>query len=87
MLKGSVAAWLKSVVVCEDEDFDEVSDWTASSADAAAPRAKNMTELQPTPRDAAHAFATPGSANAVPSQKTQQNIGFVQSEPSACPGN
>jgi hypothetical protein len=57
MLKGSVEAWLKPVVVCEDEDFDEVSDWIASSADAAAPRAKNMTELQPMPRDAAMPFA------------------------------
>jgi hypothetical protein len=31
---------------CEDDDFEEVSDFKASIADAAAPRASNMTEPQ-----------------------------------------
>jgi hypothetical protein len=40
-------------VVCEDDDFDEVSDLRASSADDAAPRASSMTGLRQTPRSAA----------------------------------
>jgi hypothetical protein len=41
---GLVAFWL-TPVVCAD-DFDDVSALRASRADDAAPRAKNMTELQ-----------------------------------------
>jgi hypothetical protein len=38
---------------CGDVDFVEVSDFRASSAADAAPRASSMTELQPKPRSAA----------------------------------
>jgi len=42
---GLVAFWL-TPVVCVDDDFDDVSALRASKADDAAPRAKNMAELQ-----------------------------------------
>ena len=42
---GLVAFWL-TPVVCADDDFDDVSALRASMADDAAPRAKNMAELQ-----------------------------------------
>jgi hypothetical protein len=74
------------VVVCEDEDFDEVSDWIASSADAAAPRAKNMTELQPMPRDAAMRSHTEISKRRAIAKNSTKH-GFMQPEPSAWPGN
>jgi hypothetical protein len=53
---GLVEVWLKPVV-CGDEDFDVVSDWKASSTDAAAPRASNIAKLRPMPRSAAFTFA------------------------------
>jgi len=38
---------------CEDDDFEEVSDFRASIADDAAPRASNITKTPSTPRHAA----------------------------------
>jgi len=38
---------------CEDDDFEEVSDFRASIAEEAAPRASNMTRTPTTPRRAA----------------------------------
>jgi hypothetical protein len=49
---GFVGACLKPVD-CGDDDFEEVSDWKASSADDTAPRASSMTELRQMPRAAA----------------------------------
>ena len=43
-------------VFCEDDDFDEVNDLRASSADDAAPRANSMTGLRQSPRSAAFQF-------------------------------
>ena len=40
---GLLASW---PVDCADDDFDDVSALRASMADDAAPRAKNMAELQ-----------------------------------------
>jgi len=42
---GLVAFWL-TPEVCVDDDFDDVSALRAPIADDAAPRAKNMAELQ-----------------------------------------
>jgi hypothetical protein len=50
-----VEAWPKPVVG-EDDDFDEVNDCRASSAEDAAPRASNMAKLQPMPQRAAQQF-------------------------------
>src|SRR5882762_967154 len=52
---GFAASWV-TPVDCEDDDFDEVSDFRASSADDAAPRASSMTGLRQTPRSAAFHF-------------------------------
>src|SRR6266436_10061922 len=52
---GFAASWV-TPVDCEDDDFDEVSDFRASSADDAAPRASSMTGLRQTPRSAAFSF-------------------------------
>jgi len=52
---GLVESWV-TPVDCEDDDFDEVSDFRASSADDAAPRASSMTGLRQTPRSAAFHF-------------------------------
>jgi hypothetical protein len=43
--KGLAELRLKPVD-CRDEDFDEVSDCSASSADDTAPRASSMAELR-----------------------------------------
>ena len=40
-------------VVCGDDDFEGSSDWRASSADDAAPRANSMAELRRMPHEAA----------------------------------
>jgi hypothetical protein len=66
----AAASWL-APVVCAD-DFDDVSALRASKADDAAPRAKNMAELQ---RGRTHGgrqlVRVPSSASAVPFRKTQ----------------
>jgi hypothetical protein len=43
--KGLAELWLKPVD-CGDEDFDEVTDCSASNADDTAPRASSMAELR-----------------------------------------
>jgi hypothetical protein len=48
------------------DDFDEVSDWSASNAVDAAPRANSMGELQQMPHGAALQIPTKASASAVP---------------------
>jgi hypothetical protein len=55
---------------CEEDDFEEVSDFKASIADDAAPRASNMTEPQQRRalRPLVHACS---SASAMPAQKPQ----------------
>jgi hypothetical protein len=50
---SKAVVWPKPVVGGED-DFDEVSDCRASRAEAAAPRAGNMTELQQMPQPRGH---------------------------------
>src|SRR5260370_2822637 len=45
---GLAGAWLKPVDG-GDENFDEVSEWRASSADDTAPRASSMTKLRQMP--------------------------------------
>jgi hypothetical protein len=50
-----VDAW-PNPVVCGDAGFDESSDWTASSANDAAPRAGSMAELRRMPHGAAFQF-------------------------------
>jgi hypothetical protein len=52
---GLAGAWLKPVDG-GDDDFDEVSEWRASSTDDAAPRASSMTELRQMPHGAAFTF-------------------------------
>jgi len=49
---GLAGAWLKPVDG-GDDDFDEVSEWRASSADDTAPRASSMTKLRQMPHGAA----------------------------------
>jgi hypothetical protein len=65
---GLVAPCVKPVC-CVDDDFELVSDWSASSALDTAPRANNIAQLQPM----RHAAANAGnwSASAVPAQKHQ----------------
>ena len=68
---GLVAFWL-TPVVCADDDFDDVSALRASMADDAAPRAKNMAELQQGRTHGGRQLVrVPSSASAVPFRKTQ----------------
>jgi hypothetical protein len=54
------------------DDFDDVSALRASRADDAAPRAKNMAELQQGRMHGGRQFVrAPSSASAVPFRKTQ----------------
>jgi hypothetical protein len=60
-------------LACEDDDFEEVSDFRASIADDAAPRASNM-RTPPTPRNAAPRscmFLSKRRAKEMSGQKTQ----------------
>jgi hypothetical protein len=65
---------------CADDDFDDVSALRASMADDAAPRAKNMAELQQGRAMAADSCSCPSSASAVPMQKNPIKPGFPASD-------
>jgi hypothetical protein len=45
---GFAESWPRPVV-CDEDDFDEVSDWRASNADDTAPKASTMAELRQIP--------------------------------------
>jgi ribulose-phosphate 3-epimerase len=67
---------------------DGSSDWMASIADEAAPRANSMTELRHLPRRAARAnFPQLSGANAVPARKAPKILAFYASAGSLGPGN
>jgi hypothetical protein len=68
---GLVGALCEDPVFWVDEDdFDFVSDWIASSALDTAPRANNIAQLQPMRHAAANVLPVM-SASVVPAQKAQ----------------
>ncbi|UPT91892.1 MULTISPECIES: hypothetical protein [Bradyrhizobium] len=68
---GLIGAFCEDPVFWVDEDdFDFVSDWIASSALDTAPRANNIAQLQPMRHAAANVLAVM-SASVVPAQKAQ----------------
>jgi hypothetical protein len=54
----------------DEDDFEFVSDWIASSALDTAPRANNIAQLQPMRHAAVNALEVK-SASVVPAQKAQ----------------
>jgi hypothetical protein len=64
------AAWLNPVD-CDDDEADEVSDWMASSAVDAAPRASSMAKLRTNAATRGFHLENLKRANAVPSRKSQ----------------
>jgi hypothetical protein len=81
---GLAVGWPKPVLADED-DFDEVSDCSASRADAATPRAGNMAELQ-CRNLAANNFA-PKHQQAACHLKTPVKLRFPVQLTAKCPGN
>ncbi|MCP1742922.1 hypothetical protein J2R73_005637 [Bradyrhizobium japonicum] len=68
---GLIGAFCEDPVFWVDEDdFEFVSDWIASSALDTAPRANNIAQLQPMRHAAANVLAVM-SASVVPAQKAQ----------------
>jgi hypothetical protein len=55
----------------DDDEADEASDWTASNAVDAAPRANSMAKLRTVPQSAAYTSENLRGANAVPLRKSQ----------------
>ncbi|MHC2823452.1 hypothetical protein ACVMBY_007012 [Bradyrhizobium huanghuaihaiense] len=68
---GLVGALCEAPVFCvDDDDFEFVSDWIASSALETAPRANNIAQLQPMRHAAANVLQLK-SASVVPARKVQ----------------
>ncbi|WP_248878612.1 hypothetical protein [Bradyrhizobium japonicum] len=70
---GLIGAFCEDPVFWVDEDdFEFVSDWIASSALDTAPRANNIAQLQPMRHAAANVLAVM-SASVVPAQKAPKS--------------
>ncbi|WP_244612031.1 hypothetical protein [Bradyrhizobium amphicarpaeae] len=67
---GLVAPCEDPAFCVDDDDFEFVSDWIASSALDTAPRANNIAQLQPMRHAAANVLQVM-SASGVPAQKVQ----------------
>jgi hypothetical protein len=67
---GLVAPFADPVLCVDEDEFELVSDWIASSALDTAPRANNIAQLQPMRHAAANVLQVM-SASVVPAQKDQ----------------